>query len=602
MDGKDGTAGSPYTWDAYGIGTDPIISAFVNPSGSWSDQGSNIWAYQNAALNQVNILSTSGANQPIGRWPKRPVAEYYTIDSASGNTSITDNTNLSGAPNFVGGELVSKKRKWTIDRSPITGQTSSTLTVTGSDVSYKAGNGYFVQNHINCLTEQGDWCYDAATDTVYFYSTTDPNALDIAISFDEHALHVDGSDYHSFHNLIFEGGWGHNIYLEFSHNVSFTSCVSRLAGMNGLQTYVAENASWVDSYMYDVNNNGINNRDASEGLTVMGSKFVRIAAIPGMGQGGSNQQNGIHINNTEHNALIDGNFFFEIGNCGVYYRGDNCYVGHNYAEKCGWTVSDAAAFYSFGNYSSSYINIICEYNIAFDCIGNIDGIGGTAQYDTCGFYTDDNCQNITVRYNYAEKCGYCYYIHNNQNVSYHNNIGIDAGKILYISDDNVQGVGSTLRVRNISVQDNIFKALAGQKLIAARTLGDFSGDDPFDYGIINNNQLDAVDANPFNVHLTNNYDTDFNLVDWQSTYGFDAASTTDPYDPEGAVFFANETDQPKSFYLDGIYEDWDQVEYSTGEIILDPNSSILLFRVGDFPGPGYPVNYVRGFRFVESAS
>ncbi|WP_375584263.1 DUF1565 domain-containing protein [Cyclobacterium xiamenense] len=601
ISGKDGSAGSPYTWAAYGIGTDPIISAFVDPAGSWTDEGGNIWSYQNGLFDQVNVLAVARTNQPLARWPKSEVAEYYPIDAASGNASITDNTNLAAAPNFVGGELVSKKRKWTIDRATITGQTSSTLSVAGFDSNYVVGNGYFVQNHINCLTAQGDWCYEAGTDTVYFYSTTDPNSLDIAISLDEHALHLESSEYHAFHNLIFEGGSRHNIFLEFSHHASFTGCVSRLAGIDGLKTFVSENVSWIDGYMYDTNNHGVNNRDASEGLTVTGSSFVRIASIPGLGQSGSGQQNGVHINNTEHNALIDGNFFFQVGNNGVSYRGNNCYVARNYAEKCGWTVSDAAAFYSFGNFANPDTNVICEFNIAYDCRGNIDGIGGTPRYDTCGFYTDDNCRWHITRYNIARKCGYGYYIHNNDGVVYRYNIAEDCDVLFRFADDTTQGVSTTRRIRNIDVQFNTLKALPGQLVYEARVLGVFAGDAPFDFGTIDNNQIDAADANPINAHLTNNFDNMINLAAWRTDYGFDPNSTTDPYDPSDTVFFVNDTAVPKAFSLDGVYEDWDQVENATGEVILDPSESVLLFRVGDFPGPGYPVNYVRGFRFVETA-
>jgi len=162
---KNGTVSNPYTWGAYGIGSDPVISAFIEPS-TWVDEGSNIWSYTNVGFSEVKVVSHDNMNLPVGRWPKRSVAEYYDIDSSTGNTQITDNTNLSGEPSYVGGELVTKKQKWTIDRSPITAQTATTITVIGSGSNFVTGNGYFVQNNINCLTEQDDWCFESTSNLI----------------------------------------------------------------------------------------------------------------------------------------------------------------------------------------------------------------------------------------------------------------------------------------------------------------------------------------------------------------------------------------------------------------------------------------------------
>lgn len=582
---QDGTAINRYNWDAYGIGTDPIISAFIDPGTGWVSEGGNLYSYTNASFVQARVLLITGERKGYGRWPKRATAEYYTINSASGNTSITDNTNLSGQPSYVGGELVSKKRRWTIDRSPITSQTSTTVTVTGSDTNYVSGNGYFIQNHQNACTENGEWAFDVTNDKIYLYSTTDPDTLDIKISFEQYAAHINNSDYHTFNNIIFEGAYEHNIYAQQSRFLTFNNCISRYAGINGLQTFVSKDLTWNNSAMYDINNHGISNRDASEGLTVTGSSFVRIASIPGMGASGTNQQCGIFINNTEHDNTLTGNYFFQIGNCGIYYRGNNSYVAKNYAEKCGFTVSDAAAFYTFGQFSTPYTNLICEENIAYDCMGNIDGLGGTAKFDTCGFYTDDNSKNVTVRNNYARKCGYCYYIHNNQDVTYTGNIGFDGEEILYLSDDNAQGSSTTLRIRNINVQNNIFKALAGQKLISIRTIGAFENDDPFLYGTINNNQLDAVDVEPFKSDLTFVSAGTYTLAEWRSTFGFDTTSNVNTYDDTKTIYLVNTQTTDQTFNLNAIYRDWDNVEYNTGEITLTPNQSILLFYVNNFPSP-----------------
>jgi hypothetical protein len=69
--------------------------------------------------------------QPMGRWPKLGNGNggYLNLQSHVGTTSITS-TGLSGALNYVGGELVIRKYGWILDRGAITAQSSTTLSYT----------------------------------------------------------------------------------------------------------------------------------------------------------------------------------------------------------------------------------------------------------------------------------------------------------------------------------------------------------------------------------------------------------------------------------------------------------------------------------------
>ncbi|MDN3688703.1 InlB B-repeat-containing protein [Cyclobacterium jeungdonense] len=578
IDGKDGTALDKFLIGAYGSGPRPKITGFKTP-GAWVNEGGNIWSYTDAGFVKVNMLREDGVTRAKGRWPQ---TGYYDIQNRVSNTQISDSTNLASAPNFVGGELVAKKTKWIKDVQEITAQTSSTLTTAaGSSYSYAINYGYFVQNHINCLTYAGAWCYDDSTKTVYLYSTTDPASKNIQISYDQYTLYMNASDFYVFEDITFEGSYEAAAMVRFSTSVTFKNCKIQHHGDEGLRTYVSNAVVSEGSTWEDINNNGLNIRDDSNQAIIRKSKIKNIAMIPGASGSGDGQGMGIIMGNNCDEHLYEDNIFDDNGYIGLYFRGSDTSVLRNLARNCCQVKGDGAGLYSFGNFASPYTNILVERNI---CIGNVGSVEGTPSTigDCAGIYLDDNCQNITVRENLCKANSYGIYLHNNQNCGITDNYILNNLVVgLRFSDDNVQGVGTTLRMRNITATGNQIKSGVGALAIEARTIGDFSGDDPFLYGNINNQNIDAAEATPFRIHLTNNYDNFYDLAGWRSNALFDLNSTTNAIDDTEVIYLVNETEATANFPLTKVYKDWDNIENDTGTISLDPNESVLLFEVED---------------------
>ena len=61
----------------------------------------------------------------------------------------------------------------TIDVNVVIDQTGDTFTVAGNVDGYdfRTLNSYYLQNHVSCLTAQGEWCYDETG--AYGSATTD---------------------------------------------------------------------------------------------------------------------------------------------------------------------------------------------------------------------------------------------------------------------------------------------------------------------------------------------------------------------------------------------------------------------------------------------
>jgi len=144
--------GAGVTIDAYGTGSNPIISGFSTVA-SWTNVGGNIWESNVLGAKAiVDIVIVDGEQKAPARYPN---TGYFTYQSST-STSYTA-SGLTGMPSFTGGECVARKERWIMDRQAITSNSGTTLNVATSVSGYggKNGAGLFVQKHLNCLDAQG---------------------------------------------------------------------------------------------------------------------------------------------------------------------------------------------------------------------------------------------------------------------------------------------------------------------------------------------------------------------------------------------------------------------------------------------------------------
>ena len=183
---KSGTSSLPIVLSSYGTGNRPVITALVTVSG-WTYLGGGI--YESSMISNagtsVNMVTIDGHVQNMGRYPNAddPNRGYFTLQSHVNQTSITSNQ-ISGIPNFVGGEVVIRPIRHVLDRCKITGQTSTTVSYTKVS-SFVPGNGYgfFFQNHINTLDQFGEWYFNPQTKKLdVYFGSNGPSAYTVQCS------------------------------------------------------------------------------------------------------------------------------------------------------------------------------------------------------------------------------------------------------------------------------------------------------------------------------------------------------------------------------------------------------------------------------------
>ena len=156
-----GSSGSPITYGSYGSGAKPVITGFTTVS-SWTNLGGNIWESTNAvsSLSSCNMVSVSGVNTPMGRYPN---SGYLPYQSHNTGTSLTSSS-LSGSPNWTGAQVAMKRERWYIEVDNITSQSGSTINFT-DEGRYQLKNnwGFFIENDARTLDQQNEWYYNPST-------------------------------------------------------------------------------------------------------------------------------------------------------------------------------------------------------------------------------------------------------------------------------------------------------------------------------------------------------------------------------------------------------------------------------------------------------
>jgi hypothetical protein len=180
---QSGAAGSPITFGSYptaNCANRPILSG-AQPVSGWAVYAANIYvADLSAGANAgkfgygVNQLFKNTARLPFGRWPNLTEYDhgYSTIDSQPGSTQIQDSQLPAG--NWSGAIAHIKGMRWYILNRQVSARSGATLTFTANNDCWGGnctGWGYWLDNHLATLDQEGEWYYDAAAHKLYLYTT-----------------------------------------------------------------------------------------------------------------------------------------------------------------------------------------------------------------------------------------------------------------------------------------------------------------------------------------------------------------------------------------------------------------------------------------------
>ena len=591
-------------WDIYGPSEKSIFSGFVTLSG-WVNQGNGIWTKTEASLGStLRKVTIDGSEFAKGRYPKMNPTTHGFIGIQSGTSTSLTAPEVGTMPDFVGGELVFKSIEYSADIVKITARSGNTFTYTGT-VQYngaKGGYGFFVQNHINTLSEFGEWAYNGSTKTISMYfGSENPNNYTIKASSVPNIVTVSGSPSDvQYNNIIFEGSNLEALLLTNASSFSVHDCEIRQTGLDGL---FANNHQYMDvsnTHFHHINNNAFYLGQNTDYAQIDKSLVEEVGMHYGMLKGGLGCGIGIHI--PWFHSKAERNHVRNCGQTGIRYEKAYTQCNYNHVHHASLRFSDAGLIY---NWNGSTNN---DKQPGMRCVGNIvygaprvnQGTNKGSQSLNHGIYQDDHAAGAPddlheIRDNFVFDIeGVGIFLHNTESMDITGNTVFNCNHGLQISSD-TDPTGE--RMEDLHFHNNIMVAKEADQ----NTIFIFSNQNDIP-GMVNspadwdNNVYARPIADTDHIRIQAVTTTTHNTMEqWQPKYGWDTNSLKSPVAIESVDQFRIETnpdETPKTVSLtDGSYVDMYGV-LQPASLTLAPHSGILLIKTSDVPvDPTDPIPY-----------
>ena len=393
------------TFGAYGSGANPVVTGLTTIS-SWTSSGSNIWeAFVPGGLASLNMVIIDGVLTPMGRYPNAdaPNGGYLKYESAVGNTSLTDNQ-LSDYPDWTGGDVVFRRTDYTSDRAKITNHNGGTISFeTYEGDALNPGFGYFVQNKLATLDENGEWFYDPSTKKIKIYYTNRPPTIQVATLnnlVDMINTNNDPIKNINFSDIDFKGCEGKLMNIVYGNNILINNCNFSFAGVNAIEFKYTKDLTIQNSTITDVNMIGIQENYSvyNYNITIKNNIIRRIGIYAGMinnnyGAGSSS----IGINVSSPNLLVEQNTLDSIGYIGISIVSKNDQkIRKNVITNFCFVKNDGGAIYSRRGDDVNYKNIVIENNIISKSIGAMAGTPNAINQHVRAIYLDTRSYGVSV--------------------------------------------------------------------------------------------------------------------------------------------------------------------------------------------------------------
>ncbi|GAK56577.1 glycosyl hydrolase family 98 putative carbohydrate binding module [Candidatus Vecturithrix granuli] len=641
-----GTASAPITFGSYPAGcTNKPIFLGTQAIADWTLSSGNIYvADLSAETNSgkfpsgINQLFRDGQRLLLGRWPNLDVSDdanfnggYSTIDSLPTTTQITD----SALPpqDWTGAIAHIKSQRWRILNREVVGTGSTTLTL-NETISCRdgcAGWGYFLNNHLGTLDQDGEWYYDATNKKVYVYSVSGPPAnMEGSVILEDSSPLTHGSimlghvsllpiAYVIIENFEIKNWFNHGIGTPLSlkgdvyHHITIQNTTIRDVNATGINLSTGiwdatngrngyrggRNMTLLNNVIEGANHFGIMGYLAES--TIQDNSVKNIGLIENLGKSGM----GCEISGTEscnedgtgieirrhlvedsgHSNTVQYNRIEKSAYTGIDILGPNNVVQYNAIEQACYAKGDCGGIRTFYQVSTDLTstkvyNVTLKNNIILDSVGNVDGVIATyRQQFGVGLYIDGYSRDVTL---------------SNNTIINATNAGIlfrkSTGRIEYNTVYNAASEGS-LYAGLIQVDDLGLTASISRVTSASNRLYGLN-EKAWTFFVEKMSNLLASNNNYFfhpsvdkNIALTN-WDGRRTLTEWQAYSGMDGNSkknwfTLNAGDSPRSVILYNDTKSPKSFDLGvGHYQDLNQ-KAANGIVTLQPFTSIILVKLHD---------------------
>lgn len=567
----EATLQNPITYTSYGVGDLPKFSGLRRIT-SWVNQGNGIYSYQSNDLpSYLRLVKVNQVLQGKGKFPNKG---YLPITSNATTTSVTSSL-LTNTVNYSGAEIVSVILAWVIDRKIISSHSGGTLNFPAMQYTNRVGYGFFVQNHINCLNDLGDWMYNESTKTLSMYfGAVNPDTVDVDVSVVANGVtmsRVGGNinNYKVIENIHIEGYNNFGITKFDSSNNTFQHLLIENIGQKGitatLEWYLTTGNKYLNNTVRNCHEQGIQADKGCIDATIENNLVENIGMDIGLSGVGELQSDAINAGNDlvrGANITIKNNKVKNVGYIGINAHGTNVLVENNVVDGFCRRRHDGAGIYTYDTVEfgvGTWRKNIC-INGGFDDMAYFpEGVEGTPL--VFGFYCDNQTGNYLLEDNVAAFNQFGgFNLNDPRNITMSKNISYNNGFIQFTfnGSESRNNMTSTLNIQNNIWYSNLptqpyldYKTNSSQShlMMIDDFRGQFAG-----YGLMNNNYF--LNGNNINqaVIIHENF-TAYQMKSkaaWATQSGHEVASSIGSgIDLTYSTLVYNDSFVPKNYQITG---------------------------------------------------
>jgi hypothetical protein len=401
----------------------------------------------------INQLFRNSQRLTLGRWPNLGAGNggYTFVDAHTVNSNQITDSALPTGIDWTGAIVHIKNIRWSMLDRQVTGSSGTTLTLNQglacliSGWTSCTGWGYFINNHLKTLDQDGEWYYDAGARKVYLVSASGAPANIEGSVIQETGdtlrhggvMLSDGSAtaYVVLDNLEIKNWFNHGIGTpggmngDIYHHLTVRNVTIKdvdAAGIN-LSSWLerpsngrknlrgGDHLTFTNNVIDGANAFGITGYFAAstfEGNTIRNIALIANLGKSGMGCGltsGECTENGDGFRIRLHDGRDSGygntlryNRFERIGYNAVDVFGPETTLEYNFITQACYSKADCGGVRVFGSGSlatTTVYNIHLRSNLIVDIPGNVDGCHPSRAAFGMGLYIDNYSRNVEVRGN-----------------------------------------------------------------------------------------------------------------------------------------------------------------------------------------------------------
>lgn len=458
INGVDGTALNKIVLSAYGTGNKPelrgykILGAFSETSGVWSIVDAalpsyffNVRAYGSPPygkyISTYNWLLIDGVKYSISRYPDTGYLTCTDWSTADPPVYIQDDDHPFGNDYWTDAQISYTDEPWYMARSKVhyeenmaysrydfvSGFTSQAL----DEISYSANkiNGwypkYFISNHVNALSTNGEWVYDYATHTLRVKWGAGFNLRVTEFPDRDSVMYIGNSDYWDIENIKFTGAYQNTVKMYQCDHILMDSCEFQYTPTWAVMGVYNSNITYNKCVFSDATGTAISHTVCNN-ETVQDCRAERIGIVDAMVT--DNDDGGPAFFRTAwHEGTVDvlRNYIDSVGYCGTHIRATSTYGSTpgdeyeygNLIKNSGLVLTDGASIYFYDNGEVDGISRIVSNNIIISADGNV-GFTGRNKSEHSGIYLDGAASDYKIINNFVTDCRFGVYL----NGTYYNTI------------------------------------------------------------------------------------------------------------------------------------------------------------------------------------